>query len=277
MLKWTQIAENFISIDVGKEYDEKPSYWTTFYYYKGLIIDTGCPHTARESVDFIGDRKLDLKAVLLTHYHEDHSGGAYLFKERFNVNVFAPEKSMKILASPPEVPAYRQLVWGHPKPLEALPFERKMTIDDVTFAAFDTPGHSFDHVSLLIDDFIFVGDLVTGPTPIIIMREEDSIDLIDSLKMIAGLDFKRAFGGHGCWDKEDIKLTLNNMLKLKEKIDGLWRIGLNADQIVEKVFSNVPKKALLLEEISECEWSRKNLVESMLGMRHKPPSSADTR
>jgi hypothetical protein len=46
---------------------------------------------------------------------------------------------------------------------------------------------------------------------------------------------------------------------------------------VEKIFSNVPKKVLLMEEMSSGEWSRKNLVESMLGMRHKPPSSLPPR
>ena len=91
MLKWKRIAKDFISISVSTEYDGKPLYWTSFYYYKGLIVDTGCPHTAEEASNFIENMKLGIKAVLLTHYHEDHSGGAHLFKERFDVEVFAPE------------------------------------------------------------------------------------------------------------------------------------------------------------------------------------------
>lgn len=112
MLKWRKIGEDFIAIKAGKEYDEEPYYWTTFYYYKGLIIDTGCPHTANELAKFVDEMKLNVRAVLLTHYHEDHSGGAYLFKDKFNVEVFAPEKSLEILANPPEIPVYRQIVWG---------------------------------------------------------------------------------------------------------------------------------------------------------------------
>ena len=79
MLTWKKIADNFISISVGKEYDAEPYYWTTFYYYRGLIIDTGCPHTVEEATNFIEEMKLDVKANLLTHYHEDHSRWSSLF------------------------------------------------------------------------------------------------------------------------------------------------------------------------------------------------------
>lgn len=277
MLKWKRIAENFISISVGKEYDEQPYYWTTFYYYKGLIVDTGCPHTAEEAVNFIEKMKLDLKAVLLTHYHEDHSGGAYLFKERFDVDVLAPKKSLGILADPPEIPAYRQIVWGQPKPIKANPLKREMKFNRVTVITFETPGHSFDHVSFLTENIMFIGDLVTNPTPIIMKKEEDCIALIDSLKMIVNLNFETAYGGHGFWDKNSVKSTLNNMLKLKEKVDVLRSTGLSAEQIVEKIFSDVPDKVVWMEEMSEYEWSRRNLVESLLGMRHKPPQSPPFR
>jgi len=275
MLKWKKIGDNFISIDVGKEYGEEPYYWTTFYYYKGLIIDCGCPHAAEESADFIENMKLDVKAVLLTHYHEDHSGGAHIFRERFNVDVLAPKKSLEILASPPEVPSYRQFVWGQPKPVKANALSEKMEFDQITVTKVETPGHSFDHVSFLMESIMFMGDLLTNPTPIIIMKEEDSIDLIDSLKTVVDLDFKMAYGGHGVWDRNSVKATLNNMLELKEKIDTLHNTGLNAGQIVEKVFVNVPSKVLFMEEMSEHEWSRRNLVESLLGMRHKPPSLSE--
>ena len=57
MLRWKQIDEDFVSIDVGKALNGEPYYWTTFYYYKGLIIDTGCPHVAKESVDFLEKMK----------------------------------------------------------------------------------------------------------------------------------------------------------------------------------------------------------------------------
>jgi len=272
MLRWKQIADDFFSISVGKEYNGEPYYWTTFYYYKGLLLDTGCPHAAEESVNFIKDMKFKVEAVLITHYHEDHSGGARLFKERFGVDVFAPRGSIQILASPPEIPAYRQAVWGQPKPVGANPIERKMKFNQVAVTTFETPGHSFDHVSFLIENVLFMGDLVTNPAPVIVKREEDYIDLIESLEMVANLDFEIAYGGHGFWDSNTIKKALNNVLKLKERVCRLYSKGLSAEQIVERMFSNVPQKVLLMEEMSEYEWSRQNLVQSILGMMHKPPA-----
>ena len=273
MLKWKRIAKDFISISVSTEYDGKPLYWTSFYYYKGLIVDTGCPHTAEEASNFIENMKLGIKAVLLTHCHEDHSGGAHLFKERFDVEVFAPRNSLEFLSKPPEVPAYRQMVWGQPEPVAAIPLNGKTEFDGVTVVTFETPGHSFDHVSFLMDNFMFIGDLVTNPVPIITMREEDSLRLIDSLKTVINLDFEAAYGGHGVWNKSGTRETLNNMVELKQKIQMLSRSELNVEEILGEVFVNTPKKVLLMEEMSGGEWSRKNLVESILGMRHKPPSS----
>jgi ribonuclease/clavin/mitogillin len=271
MLKWKRIAKDFISISVSTECDGRPLYWTSFYYYKGLIVDTGCPNTAEEATCLIENMKLRIKAVLLTHYHEDHSGGAHHFKEKFGTEVFAPRNSLEILSEPPEIPEYRQIVWGQPEPVEAKPLNGKTEFDGVTVLTFETPGHSFDHVSFLMDNFMFIGDLVTTPVPIITMREEDSQCLIDSLKTVVDLNFETAYGGHGVWDRSSIRETLKNMVELKQKIKLLSRGGLNVEEILKEVFVNTPKKVLLMEEMSGGEWSRRNLVESILGMRHKPP------
>jgi len=110
---------------------------------------------------------------------------------------------------------------------------------------------------------------VTNLNPIIIMKEEDSIDVISSLKKILEFEFDKAYSGHGVWNRNEVKNALENTLRLKKEVEKLRRKGLSIDQIVEQIFPNPPKKVIQMEEVSGGEWSRKNLVEALLGIRRK--------
>ncbi len=268
MLRWRQIRNGIVSVDVGKAHNSEPFYWTTFYYYKGVIIDTGCPHTAEESVTFLSKKGFDIQVVLLTHSHEDHSGGAHLIQERFGVDVYAPPKSAEILLDPPEIPLYRQKVWGQPEPVKVRPLEETMRFGELEFSTLNTPGHSSDHVSFLTGRTLFVGDLIANLTPVIIMKHEDYIDLIDSLRVVLKQDFETAYGGHGSWKRDSVSRNLDNILRMKRDVEALHNKGLTAAQIVEELLSSVSDKVLMMEELSEFEWSRKNLIESLLGHMH---------
>ena len=115
MIQSTKIEDDFISASAGRELDGKPHIWTSFYYYKGLVIDSGCAHTAEESTIFLEKLKLPVKAILLTHYHEDHCGGATAIQKKFKVEIYAPEKSLNLLAKPPQIPRH------HTEPPNQLP------------------------------------------------------------------------------------------------------------------------------------------------------------
>ncbi|MDI6846729.1 MAG: hypothetical protein QMD23_01135, partial [Candidatus Bathyarchaeia archaeon] len=66
--------------------------------------------------------------------------------------------------------------------------------------------------------------------------------MINSLKNFTNLGFEVAYGGHGIWSKRDVANTLNNILKLKEKVEDLWKTGLSIDQIVgENIFKDAVK------------------------------------
>ncbi|MEM2691285.1 MAG: MBL fold metallo-hydrolase [Candidatus Bathyarchaeia archaeon] len=267
MLKWERIAKDFISVSVGKEFNGEPYYWTTFYYYKGLVIDSGCPHAAEEAAKFIEDMDLDVKAIFLTHHHEDHCGGAPIFREKFGVEIIAPKKSLRVLAKPPEIPAYRRVVWGQPKPVKATPVKEVSEVSGLTVKTFETPGHSFDSVSFLVEDRLFIGDLVTNPKPVIMMRNENLTETVNSVRKVASLDFEKAYGGHGFWDKKALIKFLDNIFALKTNVEALRRKGLSTVQIVDRLFSKVPDKVLQMEAASQGEWSRENLVKALLEMK----------
>jgi len=245
----------------GVEFSGRVPYWTHFYLYKDLIVDTGCPHTAVEVREFLGERK---GVVLLTHHHEDHIGGAIALQGR--LKIFAPLKSLPLLEHPPELPDYRKLVWGQPQPLKAHPLPSSLCFGGLEVEVFETPGHTFDHVSFLVDGKLFAGDLVVAPGQMVCMRQEELRDTMISLRKILKLDFEYAYTGVGVFSKEEVKAYLEYLGELRKKVEELHRKGKSPRDIVKEVFPHPPEIVQLMEVVSDGEWSRENMVRSLLGL-----------
>jgi len=90
MLEIEQIEE-VTRIRMGREVGGRVLYWVAAYLVDGLLIDTGCRHTAEELAGFLEGK--DLKMVVNTHHHEDHVGANHILKERFGVRIFASAES----------------------------------------------------------------------------------------------------------------------------------------------------------------------------------------
>ncbi|MEM2189800.1 MAG: MBL fold metallo-hydrolase [Archaeoglobaceae archaeon] len=232
-------------------------YWVYFYVYKDFLFDSGCPHTAKEVFEAFKDKK----ALMITHYHEDHSGGAIELQKV--MKVFAPKRSLEILRDPPEVLQYRKIVWGQPTPVIAEPLE-EMPFKEIE--VIETPGHSFDHVSFLIDRKLFCGDLVVTRGQIVCMREERLLETIKSIEKVLSYDFDFAYTGVGVSSREAVEDYLAYLEELKEKAEELYKEGKSIEEIVNAVFPNPPEKALLMETVSEKEWARENIVRSLLNL-----------
>lgn len=242
----------------GAEFSGKVPYWTHFYLYRNLVVDTGCPHTAGEVGELVGKFVGGGALVLLTHHHEDHVGGASVLQGR----IFAPREALPLLEHPPEIPDYRKLVWGQPRPVRAEPLPPFLQGVEV----LKTPGHTFDHVSFLVDDKLFAGDLVVGEGQMVCMRQEELRDTMASLEKVLKLGFEHAYTGVGVFSREEVEGYLEYLKGLRERVEGLHREGKSPVEIVEEVFPHPPEKVLLMEVVSDGEWSRENMVRSLLGL-----------
>ena len=249
-------------VKVGYEVKGRVLYWVYLYYYKGILFDTGCPHTAQEVFDYFKDR--EIKAVLITHYHEDHIGAAKLFGEI--TDVYAPPESLKILRNPPEIPEYRKIGWGQPEGFEAKPVSDTMKFDDVTIKVIKTPGHSFDLVSYLTDKKLFCGDLIISTSQMVCMREEDLIKTIESIEKVLKEDFDYAYTGVGVSTRKEAEDYYRYLKNLKEKAEKLYSEGKSIEELANAVFPNPRQMPILMEFVSEKEWARENMVRSLLGL-----------
>lgn len=263
------LVRNVEVFKCGTEVEGRVLYWTHFYRYNGVVFDCGCPNVADEVVGAL--KKADV--ALLTHYHEDHVGAASSLK-RLGCKVFASLKTIPLLREPPKIPHYRKVVWGQPEPVEAEHLERFMKLGEVDVEVVETPGHTFDHVSFLVDDLLFSGDLAISNKQTVWMREEEVNETIRSLEKILKKDFKVAFGGPGPMSRDDVEAYLEYLKNLKEKVEEMYREGFSVEEIVERLFPNPPQIALTMEFVSEKEWARENMVKSILKATQKPPSDS---
>lgn len=83
--------EDIIQIRMKSEVDGAAQYWVSAYLVDGLLIDTGCIHTAEELGRFLESRRIHL--VMNTHHHEDHVGANHLIQKRFRVDIWGGRRN----------------------------------------------------------------------------------------------------------------------------------------------------------------------------------------
>ncbi len=127
-------------------------YWTTAYAVDGMLVDTGCAHTAPEFIQALDG--IVLNTIVNSHSHEDHIGAnGPLQRVRGDVDILAHPHALQILADPrKEQPLhpYRRYFWGWPDPSRGQQVSNGEFIetDHHRFQVIYTPGHSPDHLCL---------------------------------------------------------------------------------------------------------------------------------
>jgi glyoxylase-like metal-dependent hydrolase (beta-lactamase superfamily II)/Tfp pilus assembly protein PilF len=106
-----------------------------------VVIDPGVQDPRIE--EFIRRFDLDIKAILNTHDHADHTSANVYFARLFNAPVCAPKEDAEYYDSPPD----RLLKDG-----DILDFE------GLSIGVIHTPGHTEGSLCFLIGDYIFSGD-----------------------------------------------------------------------------------------------------------------------
>lgn len=128
-----------------------------------VVIDPGPDEPAHiDAIRRLGDERGGIGTVLLTHSHGDHSEG------------------VGSLGIEPTRPRDGETIAG--------------------LTALATPGHSADHLSFLLGDACFTGDLILGEGSTIVGPREMGGSLADymrSLERLRALDLSVLYPGHG--------------------------------------------------------------------------------
>jgi glyoxylase-like metal-dependent hydrolase (beta-lactamase superfamily II)/predicted DCC family thiol-disulfide oxidoreductase YuxK len=170
--------------------------------YDGVAIDPGSTRMRRALTRQL--RRLPdsvIRAVAVTHHHEEHSCNLNWLSSRTGAPLYAGEATAAALRSPPLLPRIRRWMIGQPPPLTG-PFTilgKEMPSATGALEVIAAPGHSDDHIvlydhreKLLIAGDTFMGTYFSAPNP-----DVDSRKWIRTLERMLELDIEILVEGHG--------------------------------------------------------------------------------
>ncbi|MBC7466968.1 MAG: hydroxyacylglutathione hydrolase [Bdellovibrio sp.] len=112
-----------------------------------VVVDPG---DAAPVQDYLEKHGLTLQAILLTHHHNDHIGGALELKQRWNVPVYAPLKNQAQI----------------PFATDYLSEGQRVSLLDGQFnlEVLELPGHTLGHIAFFERErkWLFSGDILFG-------------------------------------------------------------------------------------------------------------------
>lgn len=238
------------------------------FFIDGVLIDTGAKSLEKEFKPFF--KGLNIEQVLITHFHEDHTGCAAFLQEEMKLPLFMNDVKIDYCRKKADYPLYRQLFWGKRKPFHAEPISKSVSSLHATWKAIETPGHAIDHLAFLNEETgqLFTGDLYCQERTKVILREESIPTIIESLKRILTYGFDDVFCSHAGYindGRSALKRKLDYLLELQGQIIRLFDEGNTPEQICATLF---PKK-YPITRFSIGEWGSNHIVYSVLQEHHK--------
>ena len=228
----------------------------------GILVDTGIP-ASRGALAALLDAHA-VRAVMVTHHHEDHAGNVALVAQR-GIPLWLPEATVPLVRRVAPIGFYRRFTWTPMLPLvtPVVPFT-----PDRLQPVF-TPGHSADHHAFFdaATRTLYAGDLFLGVKVRILHHDEDPWVLMDSLERAAALEPLRMFDAHR-------GLVPDAAAALRAKV--AWTRDYIA-QITDRITRGDTDRQILHELLggesltglaSRGEYSRRNFV-SVVRARHR--------
>jgi glyoxylase-like metal-dependent hydrolase (beta-lactamase superfamily II) len=234
----------------------RPVYFTAAYWVDGLLIDTGCAHTARQA-----------DQVVNTHSHEDHIGANASIQETFRCPILAHPDALPILENPrlQALQPYRRIFWGWPRPSQGQPLEDQVETERFRFQVIHTPGHSPDHICLFEPEqgWLFSGDAYIGGEDRASRAGYDIHGIIASLEKLAALPVQTIFSGSGTVRANGVQPLLDKIAYLEElgsHIRSLHDQGLGPRRIRRQLLG----RELAITYITLGHFSGRQLVQAYL-------------
>ncbi len=180
-----------------------------------LIIDSGMDKDAgRDILNQVKKLGLTPTALLVTHAHADHFGGAHYLVRQTGLKVYATRVEAAVMSGPILEPLYlfsgaqpprelqHKFLLAKPCLADTILAGNETMVDELPLHVLALPGHSTEQVGVAFGDTLFVGDAFLTPDILDKHRIPFYTDVqvglttLSTLKTRTGA-FKHVVAGHG--------------------------------------------------------------------------------
>ena len=217
------------------------------------VIDPG--PAMEEHIEAILRASKNIKQILVTHTHPDHSPGVRLLKKELDI----PAYGMITSSSKNQDRTF------HPERI--LLDGELLKENEYSLEVIHTPGHASNHLCFFLEEekFLFTGDhIMSGSTVVIGPPDGNMKQYIESLEKLKNYDAEKLAPGHGEVMEGLDQIAdwiINHRLKREKKVfDALKVVSRGTpDSLVEKVYDDVDSslfpiaKASLLAHLIKLE------------------------
>lgn len=212
------------------------------------LVDTNTPQGRRRVLEAISRNNMnpgDIRYILITHCHYDHTGNLAELKRLSTARVAAGEKDAEVVSGrrPPSgpgdiSPAGRILrripssileKYQHFDPCEVdLPLRDGDVLEELGLEVLEVPGHTEGGVAYYHrgERLAFIGDMVSNflnrPGPPFLSFSYDRRAILESIRRLAALDLEYAYPGHGAVIGPGAS---EKIARLAEKLASRWKVG----------------------------------------------------
>jgi len=196
-----------------------------------ILIDCGFDRKATQIIKKLKEINKPLNYILITHSHIDHILGLYeVYKNFPYAKIVAHVNSAEYLAGKKfKLPKGLQKIFFEIlipflnykgfRPHIAIFEDEEIEVENLKIKLIHTPGHTEDHLCILADKRLFIGDLLENlngklsfPPKEFNDSEEEMIKSIDKL---LNFEFEEIYFGHGNPILQNAKEHLENFLSSK--------------------------------------------------------------